>query len=62
MSVYIHKFLNFKTRPDVSANCGNIESLKLEITSEKTRNTIASVSYKPPNGHSCDGREGSLVL
>ena len=52
VSVYIHNSLNFKTRPDLSINCGDIESLTLEIISEKTRNTIVSVLYRPPNGHS----------
>ena len=51
MSVYIHNSLNVKTRPDLSTSCGDIESLTLEIISEKTRNTIVSVLYRPPNGH-----------
>ena len=51
VSVYIQNSLDVKTRPDLSANCGDIESLTLEITSEKTRNTIISVVYRPPNGH-----------
>ena len=51
MSVYIHNSLNVKTRPDLSSNFGYIESLTLTITSEKTRNTIVSVLYSPPNGH-----------
>ena len=51
VSAYIHNSLNVKTRPDLSTNCGDIESLTLEIISEKTRNTIVSVLYRPPNGH-----------
>ena len=51
VSVYIHNSLNFKARLDISTNCRDIESLKLEIISEKTRNTIVSVLYRPPNGH-----------
>ena len=51
VSVYIHNSLNYKTRPDLSTNCGDIESLALEIMSEKTRNTIVSVLYRPPNGN-----------
>ena len=51
MSVYIHNSLNVKTRPDLSSNFGYIESLTLKIISEKTRNTIVSVLYSPPNGH-----------
>ena len=51
VSVYIHNSLNFRTRPDLSTSCGDIESLALEIISEKTRNTIVSVLYRLPNGH-----------
>ena len=51
VSVYIHNSLNLKPRPDLSKNCGDIESLTKEIISEKTRNTIVSVLYRPPNGH-----------
>ena len=51
MSVYIHNSLNVKTRHDLFTNCGDIESLTLEIISEKTRNTVVSVLYRPSNGH-----------
>ena len=51
VSVYIHNSFNVKTRSDLSTNCRDIESLTLEIISEKTRNTIVSVLYRPPNGH-----------
>ena len=51
VSVYIHNSFNVKTRSDLSTNYGDIESLTLEIISEKTRNTIVSVLYRPPNGH-----------
>ena len=51
MSLYIHISLNFKTRPDLSTNCRDIDSVTLEIISEKKRNIIVSVLYKPPNGH-----------
>ena len=51
VSVYIHNSLNVKTRPDVSTNSGNIESLTLVIISDKTRKTTVSVLYRPPNGH-----------
>ena len=51
VSVYIHNSLNFRSRSDLSTNCVNIESLTLEIISEKTRNILVSVLYKPPNGH-----------
>ena len=51
VSTYIHNPRNFKTRPELSTKCGDIESLALEITSQKKRNTIVSVLYRPPNGH-----------
>ena len=51
VSVYIHNSFNVKTRSDLSTNYRDIESLTLEIISEKTRNTIVSVLYRPPNGH-----------
>ena len=47
----IHNSLNFKTRYDLSTNCGDIDSLILEIICEKTRNTIVSVLCIPPNAH-----------
>ena len=52
VSVYIHNSPNFRTRPDLSTNYGDIELLALEIISEKARNTIVSVLYRPPNDHS----------
>ena len=51
VSTYIHNPHNFKARPELSTNCGDIESLALEIKSLKKRNTIVSVLYRPPNGH-----------
>ena len=51
VSLYIHNSLNFKTRPDLSTNCGNIESLTLEIITEKTQITLVSVLYRSLNGH-----------
>ena len=51
VSVYIHNSLNVKTSPDLSTNCGDIESLTLEGISEKTCNTIVSVLYRSPTGH-----------
>ena len=43
VSVYTHNSLNFKTSLDLSSNCGDVESITLEIISEKTHNTIVSV-------------------
>ena len=51
VDVYIHNSLNFKTRPDLSTNWGDIESLALESISEKALNTTVSVLYRRPNGH-----------
>ena len=51
VSVYIDNSLNFKTRSELSTNCRNIELLALKIISEKTRNTIVDVQYRPSNGH-----------
>ena len=36
VSVYVHNSLNFKTIPELSTNFRDIESLALEIISEKT--------------------------
>ena len=51
VSTYIHDSHNSKTRPDLSTNCGDIESLALELISQKTCKTIVGVLYRPPNGH-----------
>ena len=51
VSVYIHNSLNVKTRPGLSTNCRDIESLTLEIIYEKTHNAIVRVLYRPPNAH-----------
>ena len=37
--------------PQFSANCRDIESLVLEIISQKTRATTVRVPYRSPNGH-----------
>ena len=50
--VYIHSSLKFKTRPDLVTNCRDIESIALEMITEKTYNTVLhSVLHRPPNGH-----------
>ena len=51
VSVYIHNCFRGKATPDLSTNCGDIESLTLEIISEKTHNTIVSILYRPLNVH-----------
>ena len=48
VSIYIHNSLNFISRPDLSINCDDIESLTLEIISDNTRNTLMNVLYRPP--------------
>ena len=50
VSIYSHNSLNLISRPDLSINCDDIESLTLEIISDNTRNTLVNVLYRPPNG------------
>ena len=50
VSIYIHNSLNFRSRPDLSINCDDIESLILEIISDNMQNTLVNVPYRPPNG------------
>ena len=37
-------------KPDLSINDNDIESLTTEILSDKNRNTLINVLYRPPNG------------
>ena len=50
VSINIHNSVNFKIRPDVSIRNNDIESLSAEIVSDKIRNTIVNVLYRPLNG------------
>ena len=50
VSIYIHNSLNLKIRPDLSIKNNDIESLSAELVSDKVRNTIVNVLYRPPNG------------
>ena len=50
VSIYTHNSLNFKIRPDLSISNNDIESLSAEIVSDKVRNTIVNVLYRPTNG------------
>ena len=50
VSIYIHKSLDFAVKPDLSINNNNIESLTIEILSNKKRNTLINALYRPPNG------------
>ena len=51
LSVYFHNSLNFKTRADVSINSKDVESVTLEIVSERVRNSTVNILYRPRNGH-----------
>ena len=50
VSIYIHKSLDFTVKPDLSINNNDIESLTIEILSNKKRNTLINALYRPPNG------------
>ena len=49
VSIYVHKSLDFKIRPDLSINV-YIEPLTIEILSDNKRNTLVNALYRPPNG------------
>ena len=48
-SVYVHDFLNSKTKLSLSINNDGFESATREIMSEKTSSTNLNVQRKPPN-------------
>ena len=48
--IYIHKSLDFTVKPDLSINNNDIESLTINILSNKKRNTLINALYRPPNG------------
>ena len=50
VSIYIHSSLKCKERPDPSIISKDIEKLTLEILSDKTRNILVNVLYRPPVG------------
>ena len=50
VSIYINKSLNSKSRPDLSINSREVESLSIEILFDKERNTLIIVLYRPPKG------------
>ena len=50
VAIYIHKSLYFTVKPDLSINNNDIESLTIEILSNKKRNTLINALYRPPNG------------
>ena len=50
VSIYINKSLDFTVKPDLSINNNDIESLTIEILSDKNKNTLINALYRPPNG------------
>ena len=50
ISRYIHKTLDFTVKPDLSINNNDIESLAIEILSDKKRNALINAVHRPPNG------------
>ena len=48
--VCVHDSLNFKYRPYLLINKGDVESATLEILSQKTRSSGENVIYIPHNG------------
>ena len=50
VSIYVHKMFDFKVRSDLSINNKDIESISVEISSNKKRSTLVNILYRPPNG------------
>ena len=50
VSIYIDKSLDFTVKPDLSISNNDIESLTIEILSDKKRNTLINALYRPSNG------------
>ena len=44
------KCLTIKVRSDLSINNKDIESISVEISSNKKRNSLVNILYRPPNG------------
>ena len=49
VAIYIHKSLYFTVKPDLSINNNDIESLTIEILSNKKGNTLINALFRPPN-------------
>ena len=47
--IYIHKSLDFTVKLDLSINNNDIESLTIEILSNKKGNTLINALFRPPN-------------
>ena len=50
VSIYIHISLDFTVKSNLRINNKDIESVTIEILSEKKRNTLINALYRPPNG------------
>ena len=50
VSIYIHKSLDFTLKPNLGINNNDIESLTIEVLSNKERNTLINALYRPPKG------------
>ena len=50
VSIYVHKTFDFKVRSNLSINNKGIESISVEISSNKKRNILVNILYRPPNG------------
>ena len=50
VSLYIHQFVEFKIRNDLSINLDDIESISVEILFENRKNVIFHVLYRQPKG------------
>lgn len=48
ISVYVHKTFDLKTRPDLNVNYKDVEAITVEIVSNKRRNTLINILYRPP--------------
>ena len=46
----MHDSLSFKLKEDLSINCDAIQSLSIQISSDKSKSIILNTIYKPPNG------------
>ena len=49
ISMYIHDSLNFKYRRELDVNTKNVDSLSIDLISKKSKNTVLSTIYKPPD-------------
>ena len=49
VSIYVHKTFDLKVRSDLSINNKDIESISVEISSNKKRNSLVNILYRPPN-------------